>query len=635
MVGTFGSVVSALLGRSRKGGQEPPVREVCLVCGSSLKDMESYKTYRICSSCRFHYSLSARERVRLLMDPKGFKEKFKTIASLDPLKFTGKVPYRKRLFKDQRRTGMNEAAIVGRGKINGRPCVLVCLDFGFMGGSMGTVVGEKVALAFEYAVKRNRPLVMVVTSAGVRMQEGVLSLMQMAKTTVAANQFHRAGLPYVCVLASPTTGQAYASFVNLADVLIAEPGAILGFSPLRVLQQVANAPLPNGAHTSEAHLAHGMVDIVEDRASLRTTVVDLLGLLSPGKTDATLRASKRKAKRKAEEPRETLTAAEVVRLAQLPERPTARDYLRMLFPRFVELHGDRVSGDDPSVVTGLATLDGAAVMVIAQSPRQGPNQMAALAPEGLRKAQRAMQVAAKFHVPVITLIDTPGPAMTLDAEERGIGPAIATTLAAMAEAPVPTVAVVIGQGGRESAVAFGIADKVLMMENSVLLPISPENAASLMFRDTSRVDEAAQSLHLTARECLEMGVIDGIVPEPAGGAHANQAEAAGLLHDALVSALAELRKQSTGKLLKRRHQKFRNMGEYTSYFRMVLSRELEALRAGEEEAASTPTTEKKQRRSRKPKAVKAKVLQMPVPVAPPPPSAPPPSPAPQRSGTDS
>ncbi|MSQ13202.1 MAG: acetyl-CoA carboxylase carboxyl transferase subunit beta [Dehalococcoidia bacterium] len=633
MVGTFGSVISSLLGRGRKGSQALPVRDVCLVCGSSLKDMESYKTYRICSSCRFHYSLSARERVRLLMDSKGFKEKFKTITSLDPLKFTGKVPYRKRLFKDQRRTGMNEAAIVGRGKINGRPCVLVCLDFGFMGGSMGTVIGEKVALAFEYAVKRNRPLVMVVTSAGVRMQEGVLSLMQMAKTTIAANQFHRAGLPYVCVLASPTTGQAYASFVNLADVLIAEPGAILGFSPLRVLQQVTNAPLPNGAHTSESHLAHGMVDMVEDRASLRATVVDLLGLLSPKKVDAKLKAPKRRAKKKAVETREILTAAEVVRLSQLPERPTARDYLRMLFSRFVELHGDRVSGDDPSVVTGLATLDGAAVMVIGQSPRQGPNQMAALMPDGLRKAQRAMRVAAKFHIPIITLIDTPGPAMTLEAEEHGIGPAIATTLATMAEVSVPTVAVIIGQGGRESAVAFGIADKVLMMENSVFLPISPENAASLMFRDASRVDEAAQSLHLTARECLEMGVIDGIVPEPEGGAHANRPESAVLVHDALVGALAELRKLSTGKLLKRRHQKFRNMGEYTSYFRMVLSRELEALRTGEEEAALTPATEKKPRRIRKPKAVKAKVLQMPLPAAPLPPSTPPPSS--QRSGTES
>ena len=640
MVRGFGSVLSALLGRRRQGLREEAVRDSCLVCGGLLKGQPVYEAYRVCPSCRFHYSLSAKERVRLLMDPKGYKEKFKTVTSLDPLKFTGKVPYRKRLFRDQRRTGMNEAAIVGRGKMNGRPCVLVCLDFGFMGGSMGCVVGEKVALAFEYAVKRGRPLIMVVTSAGVRMQEGVLSLMQMAKTTMAAQQLHRAGLPYICVLASPTTGQAYASFVNLADILIAEPGAILGFSPLRVLQQMTDAPLPKGAHTSEAHLVHGMVDMVVERERLRNTLVGLMGVLDAAKSDVKLKADKAKSKKARQESSESTPAGEALRMAQLRERPSAVEYIHRIFPDFVELHGDRVSGDDRSVVGGMAMLDGLPMMLIAQARREGQEQLAPLEPEGLRKAQRSMQLAAKFRLPVLTLVDTPGPAMTLDAEEHGIGAAIATTIATMAELPVPTVAVVIGQGGRESAMAFGVADRVLMLEHAVFLPISPENAAALMYRDASRVEDAARSLHLTAKECLEMQVVDRIVAEPDGGAHTDPERAADLLRNALVKELAELRKVSTGKLLKRRQSKFRNMGEYTSYFRMVLSRELEALREGGEqppgEPARTPemagaTKERKPRRG-KDKAAKGKVLKLPAPL---PPSTTPAPTQPERSGTES
>ncbi|MSP78630.1 MAG: acetyl-CoA carboxylase carboxyl transferase subunit beta [Dehalococcoidia bacterium] len=601
MVRSFGGLLSALFGRGRKGETESELRDSCLLCGSQLKGIPLYDTYRVCPNCRFHYTLTAKDRIKLLIDLKGFKEKFLTVSSLDPLAFSGKVPYRKRLFKDQRRTGLNEAAVVGRGKIGGRYCVVVCLDFGFMGGSMGCVVGEKVALAYEYALQRGWPLLMVVTSAGVRMQEGVLSLMQMAKTTIAANQFHKAGLASVCVIASPTTGQAYASFVNLADVLIAEPGAILGFSPMRVLQQVAQGPLPQGAHTSEAHLKHGMIDMVVDREQLRPTVERLLDMLALKRVEARLKVPKQ-AKQKTK--KELPSATTALQLAQVEGRPNASAYISRIFSDFIELHGDRVSGDDPTVVCGLATLEGASLMVVGQLSRTpGGNGPHPLTPEGFRKAQRAIQLAARFGTPVVTLIDTPGPSMTLESEEQGIGHAIATTMAIMAELPVPTIAAIIGQGGRESAMALSMADTILMMENAVFLPISPESAAGLMYRDVTKVAEAAESLRLTARNCLEMGVIDTLVPEPEGGAHKNPDEAATLLRLAIIHALADLQKNSISKLLKRRQQKFRTMGEYTNYFRAVLARELDAMR----EAAGEAALERKQKKDKK-----GKVIQMPV-----------------------
>lgn len=577
---SVGGLLSALLSRRQKEGAPLSSVGSCLLCGASMADQKLYDRFRVCPNCRFHYSISSRERVRLLTDPKSFKEKFSTVSSLDPLSFKGKVPYRKRLFKDQRRTRSPEAAMVGRSKIGGVRNVLVTLDFGFMGGSMGCVVGEKVTRALEYATKKSWPLVAVVSSAGTRMQEGVLSLMQMAKTTTAANQLHHAGIPYICVLTSPTTGQAYASFVNLADILIAEPRAILGFSPMKALQSVTDGPLPQGAHTAEAHLAHGLIDLIVDREALQPTLASLLALLSPTHTQANVRKPKGR-DRKITAKDKGASAWELVQQAREGKRPTARDYINLLFNQFVELHGDRFSTDDQQVICGLADLAGRTVMVIGQIPigeANGSTAESTSRPGGFRKAQRAMRLAAKFRIPVVTLIDTPGPSASLEAEDQGIGNAIATTMSLMAELPVPTVAAIIGQGGREGALALGIADRILMMENAVLLPISPEGAATLMYRDSTRVEEASDLLRLTAADCLDMEIVDSIVPEPNGSAQANPEEAAHLLRRSLLRALAGLQKLSPNKLLKARHKRFRNMGEYTSHFRMVLARELEALR---------------------------------------------------------
>ena len=197
------------------------------MCDAPLQESTLYLRSRVCPQCRFHYSISARERIQLLADPKSFKEKFRTVSSIDPLAFSSKVTYRSRIYDAQRNTGLTEAAVVGQCKIEGISAVVVALDFSFLGGSMGLVVGEKVALACELASKKRLPLVAIVTSGGARLQEGALSLMQMAKTATAVNSLHKKGLPYIAVFANPTTGQSYASFGNMADILLAEPGAHL------------------------------------------------------------------------------------------------------------------------------------------------------------------------------------------------------------------------------------------------------------------------------------------------------------------------------------------------------------------------------------------------------------------------
>lgn len=546
--------------------------ERCLFCDQELIGDEFYTQHRVCPNCHFHYSLSARERIQLLADPGSFKEVNQSVTGLSPLSFSGWASYPKRLSEAQSRTGLSEAVVTGTCTIEGARAMLAVLDFGFMGGSMGCVVGEKVTLAFEQAVRKKLPLVSIVTSGGARLQEGLLSLMQMAKTAAAVQRLNAAGLPFISVLANPTTGEIYSSFANLGDIIIAERGALLGLAPLRVVSQASGKPLPAGVHTAEFHLQRGLVDQVVDRSQLRSLLSALLHLLV-SRHRAESPKKERKKSRKTLPPKPG-PAWQTVQLARHKERPTALDYIGRMTKSFVEIRGDRAQGDDRAIVCGLAELGGEAVVLIGQE-RSSNGGWAY--PEGFRKAQRALGLAAKFQLPVITLIDTPGAYPGPEAEERGTGHAIASTLALLSGLPTPVISVVIGEGGSEGALALGVADRILMLENAIYFVVSPEGAASILYRNPNLAQEVAPALKLTAADCLVMGVIDRIVPEPQGGAHSDPEEAARLLRAILLQELRELRDTSHEKLVKARHKKFRRMGERSHYFRAALRREVAQL----------------------------------------------------------
>ena len=576
MVRNIANLLSSVAKRGRDEEQIVTARETCLVCAASLVDSELFTLYRICPTCRFHYSATARERIATLADPGTFRETNRSVTSLDPLSFSSRVSYKARLFSDQRRTGLTEAVVTGTCAIGGSPSVLIALDFGFMGGSMGCVVGEKVALAFEHAAKKKRPVVAVVTSGGSRIQEGVLSLMQMAKTVMAASQLDAKGLAFITVLANPATGQAYASFANLADVILAEPGAIVGVTPLRSIKESSDGPLPGGSHTAESHLEHGMVDAVVDRAKLRDLLAVLLDLLS-----SQYRLTERKKGQRQEGEPTRPQAWDSVQLARHESRPTSLDYIARVMTNFVELHGDRAYGDDGGIVSGIGHLGGQTVAVIGNERGRGGDSAdrrdGKTSPEGLRKAQRAIRLASKFELPLVTFIDTPGPELSLDAEERGLGNAIAGTMSLMAGLTAPSIAVIIGEGGSEGALTLGVANRVLMMENAIYSIISPEDAAGIIYQDEGRADEVAESLKLTAQDCREMGIVDLVVSEPPGGAHTSPDEAARELRRVLLHELAQLQHLSKRRVAGERYKKFRKMGEYSSHFRSAMTREVNAL----------------------------------------------------------
>ena len=411
------------------------VHDRCLLCEEPIAESQTYLTYRVCPFCRFHYTLSARERIDLLADKGSFNESHKYLSSVDPLSFSRRGPYRKLLSQDQKRTGLTEAAVTGRCRIDGIETVLVVLDFGFMGGSMGSVVGEKVATAMEMAARRDLPLVTIVTGGGVRVQEGVLSLMQMAKTVTAAIRVREAEIPFLAVLANPSTGQAYASFANLADVILAEPGSLIGLAPLRTLKEVSNMPLPLDAHTAEAHLGHGLLDNVVDRESLQERLSTLLRIFTTQRLGKNNHKDLLKAE--LEEP-EAPAAWEAVNVARDEGRPMALAYIRSMLEPFIELRGDRLNSDDRSIITGVGFLGEEPVGVIGQQRQPAlEGQRYHVYPDGLRKAQRLINLASRFKLPLVTFIDTQGADPGLEAEEQGIGNAIATTLSLMVEASTP------------------------------------------------------------------------------------------------------------------------------------------------------------------------------------------------------
>jgi acetyl-CoA carboxylase carboxyl transferase subunit beta len=557
------------------------LRQSCLACGVRLTDSDLYARLRVCPRCRFHYNMPARARIQVLVDENSFDEHFAEIQSLDPLEFRARVPYKSRVLEDQSRTGLQEAAIAGECTIGGTPAVLIVLDFGFLGGSMGLVVGEKVSLALELAAKKHLPAVAVITSGGARIQEGVLSLMQMAKTVLAVNALREKGVPLISVLGNPATGQVLASFGSMADIIFAEPGAHIGFAPYRALKE---AEQPGGAeseYSAESFFAHGQVDRIVDRENEKPELAAVLDLLA---TEFKQEAARGKlASRPKLSPREPW---EMVQLARRTDRPRARDYAGRAFTSFVELHGDRLYGDDPSVIAGIGRLGAESVVIIGQQkslPVTGsgtvtPESRGEVRPEGFRKAARAVELAARFRLPVISLVDTPGPMLGLDMEQRGLASAISGMINTMLQARVPTISVLIGEGGSEAALSFGVADRVLMLQNAIYTPVSPEDGAATEMRDRMKARDMAKALRLTSSDCLEIGVIDAVVPEPPEGAHASPDEAARLLRRMMMRELSDLRDTRTWRLVRRRQKKYRNMGEYSHLTRGEAQRELRTWR---------------------------------------------------------
>lgn len=486
----------------------------CNKCGAAILTEEVKSAGYICPKCQGYFRVHAYERIRMTVDEDSFEEWEKDMEFVNPLEFKG---YEEKVKSLKEKTGLSEAVVTGKASIEGNPAVIAVCDGRFLMASMGQVVGEKITRAVERATKEQLPVIIFACSGGARMQEGIVSLMQMAKTAAALKQHSDAGLLYVSVLTDPTTGGVTASFAILGDVILAEPKALIGFAGPRVIEQTIGEKLPKGFQRSEFLLEHGFIDRIVERKEMRTVLANILQMHQNFKGSVT--QSPIQTVEKERQSVQEKDAWERVTISRKNDRPVGQDYIRTLFSDFLEFHGDRCYGDDPAIIGGIARFAGIPVTVIAQAKGKSTKENVAHhfgmpSPEGYRKALRLMKQAEKFKRPILLFVDTPGAFCGIEAEERGQGEAIARNLFEMSSMKVPVLSVVIGEGGSGGALALAVADEVWMLENAIYSVLSPEGFASILWKDSKRASEAAEVMKLTAADLKKLGVIEAVIAEP-------------------------------------------------------------------------------------------------------------------------
>jgi acyl-CoA carboxylase subunit beta len=584
--------------RSRRNVYPPDLWTKCPSCEEMLFNKQLDKANRVCPVCGHHFRLAAPARIEHLTDQGSWQERDAGLQSVDALGFVDQKAYPDRLTAAQTATGMRDAAVWGTAAIGHTRIALCVMDFGFMGGSMGAVVGEKVTRAAEHALATRIPLVVVSSSGGARMQEGTFSLMQLAKTLAAIERLRASGVPFISVLTDPTTGGVFASYAAVGDVNIAEPNALIGFAGARVSAGTIAQELPPGFQRSEFLFSHGFVDRVVPRADLRDELSRLLRLLRPvelpengqdGDVLAGLPAFRplsflsdladkvAEAGSNGSEPVELPDSAnddrrdEVwgrVQLARNLRRPRTLEFVDLMTTDFVELHGDRLFGDDDAMVTGLASLEGRVIAVIGQQKGADTDEnirrnFGMPHPEGYRKAIRIMELAERFGLPVVTFVDVPGAHPGPESEERGIAEAIARSIGLMSRLRTPIVTIITGEGGSGGALAIAVGDVVIALENAVYSVISPEGCASILWRSADEASTAAVAMRMTAADQHALGVVDIVVPEPGDGAHDQPEETARRLKAIVVDRLRALEALPIDELVDGRYRRYRALGAYT------------------------------------------------------------------------
>lgn len=553
--------------------QAEPVKEPdmnlikCPKCGKMVERDRVVKKKYICYECGGYFRVKTNNRIRMVADPKTFEPWFEDMEVSNPLDYEG---YEDKLAAAREKTGLKEAVTVGRCKVFGEDIVLGICDSRFMMASMGHVVGEKITCAIERATALNLPVFIFCCSGGARMQEGIVSLMQMEKTSAAIRKHGDAGLLYCSILTDPTTGGVTASFAMLGDVIMAEPGALVGFAGPRVIKQTIGQELPEGFQTSEFLVEHGIIDGIVKRENLKKTIYFLVKThqCNGKKTYADYRPNEEFHFELSETLKEQSwfsaprSAWEKVKAVRQVERPSASDYISHIFDFFVESHGDRAFRDDKAMIGGLAFLDGQPVTIIADEKGKDfkecqERNFGMPMPEGYRKALRLMKQAEKFNRPVISFVNTSGAFCGIEAEERGQGEAIARNLMEMSSLKVPVLCLMIGEGGSGGALATAVGNEVWMMENATYSILSPEGFASILWKDANRAKEASEVMNITAQDLKRLGVIEEIIPEFGGADHKTTEAIAGYMKEHIKDFLRKYDGMSGEQIAEERYQRFR------------------------------------------------------------------------------
>lgn len=568
----------------------------CNKCGKGIFTEDYKKNLYICPKCGGYLRMPAQKRIEFLTEADSFEEWDTGLSTKNPLHMIG---YPDKIKALQDKTKLDEAVITGKARIGENEVALMVMDGRFLMASMGEVVGEKIARGVERATKEKLPVIIFTCSGGARMQEGMTSLMQMAKTSAALKRHSDAGLLYITVLTDPTTGGVTASFAMLGDIILAEPKALIGFAGPRVIEQTIHKKLPKGFQRSEFLLKHGFIDKIVERKDMKTVLEQILTMhrlttkhsgivkntgdvseintdlntVNPSSKREDVQAVSNKNAGKSRKQKLSLaqkkragekTAWERVLTSREKDRPVGEDYIYGLFEEFIEFHGDRNFGDDAAICGGIAYFQGKPVTVIAQMKGKSTAENIARnfgmpEPEGYRKALRLMKQAEKFHRPIICFVDTPGAFCGMEAEERGQGEAIARNLYEMSALKTPILSVLIGEGGSGGALAMAVADEVWILENAVYSILSPEGYAAILWKDGSQAARAAKAMKLTSYDLYKAGFVEKIIPEPEGYTLDSIINVFDNLEENISVFLKNSKSMTEEERVEQRYQRFRSM----------------------------------------------------------------------------
>ncbi|MEU6138135.1 carboxyl transferase domain-containing protein [Nocardioides sp. NPDC047086] len=437
------------------------------------------------------------------------------------------------LAKARERAGTDESVVTGEARIAGRRVAVVLSEFRFLAGSIGRASADRLIAAVERATREGLPLLAGPASGGTRMQEGTPAFVQMVRIAEAVTRHKAARLPYLVYLRHPTTGGVMASWGSLGHVTVAEPEALLGFLGPKVYEVLNGRPFPAGVQVAENLFAHGLVDGVvppDELAGLVDRVLTILDLRSTAGRAAT-------AGERVETSGQVDTWDAITR-SRRTDRPGARALLRIAASDVVPLNGTGQGERDPGLIIALARFGSAPCLVLAQDRREQAHQP--LGPEGLREAQRGMKLAAGLGLPVVTVIDTPGAALSAEAENGGIAGEIARTLGTLVNVETPTLSLMLGEGNGGGALAFLPADRVVAAQHAWLSPLPPEGASAIVHGDSDHAAEMAEAQRVLAVDLRQIGVVDRIVAESPDAADEPEAfcrRVGAVLEDELLALL--------------------------------------------------------------------------------------------------
>jgi acetyl-CoA carboxylase alpha subunit/acetyl-CoA carboxylase beta subunit len=451
------------------------------------------------------------------------------------------------------KTGLDESVITGVANIRGRRCAMLVCDFGFLGGSIGVAAGDRLTHAIRRATEEKLPLLALPTSGGTRMQEGTPAFLQMVKITAAVRAHKSAHLPYLVYLRHPTTGGVFASWGSLGHVTFAERGALVGFLGPRVYEALYGSQFPTGVQTAENLHARGLIDAV-------LPVYELAGMVDLALAIITHRPQTNAVLRPIHTAPADIPAWQSVTASRRPQRPGVRELLRYAATDVLTLNGTGEGENDPGLLLALARFGDISCVLLGQD-RHGQTPEAPLGPGALRQARRGMRLAADLNLPLVTVIDTAGAALSQEAEEGGVAGEIARSIADMVALQVPTVSILLGQGTGGGALALVPADRILAAQHGWLSPLPPEGASAILYRDTSHAPAMAAVQGIRSAELLANGIVDCVIPEYPDAA-AEPKRFCRRIGAAVQNELATLANTETAQRLIERERRFDRIGQH-------------------------------------------------------------------------